>query len=81
MVNCMDSLSNQVLSLSLLEKCAAAVVGILAIHAAFRVLTIYRRADPASASTRLSILLLRAGYIVRQGEILSRFSHVSKEKP
>ena len=43
--------------------------------------TIYRGANPASASTGLSIFLYRASYIVRQDETRSRFSRVSKEKP
>lgn len=65
MVNWMDYLSNQVLSLSVLEKCVAAAVGILAIHAAFRVLekTLPQRFGRTDARYRVRKFLGFAGYV------------------
>ena len=61
----MDDLLKQVMSLSLLGKCVAAVVGIVLIYAAFRVLeqTLPRRFGRADARYKVRKFVAFAGYI------------------
>jgi small-conductance mechanosensitive channel len=61
----MDDLLKQVMSLSLLGKCVAAVVGIVLIYAAFRILeqTLPRRFGRADARYKVRKFVAFAGYI------------------
>jgi small-conductance mechanosensitive channel len=61
----MDDLLRQVMSLSLLGKCVAAIVGIVVIYAAFRVLeqTLPRRFGRADARYKVRKFVAFAGYI------------------
>jgi small-conductance mechanosensitive channel len=61
----MDNLLRQVMSLSLLGKCVAAIVGIVVIYAAFRVLeqTLPRRFGRADARYKVRKFVAFAGYI------------------
>ena len=61
----MNDLLRQVVSLSLLGKCVAAVVGILFIHATFRVLeqTLPRRFGRADARYRVRKFVVYCGYL------------------
>ena len=61
----MDDLLKQAVSLSFLGKCVAAVIGILLIHAAFRVLeqTLPRRFGRADARYRVRKFLVFSGYL------------------
>jgi hypothetical protein len=63
----MNDLLKQAVSLSLLGKCIAAAVGILVIHAVFRVLeqTLPRRFGPADARYRARKFVVFAGYLSR----------------
>jgi small-conductance mechanosensitive channel len=60
----MSALLKHAVSLSLLEKCVAALVGILVIHTAFRVLeqTLPRRFGPADARYRVRKFVVFTGY-------------------
>jgi len=61
----MDGLLKQAMSLSLVEKCIAAVLGILVIHAAFRVLeeTLPRRFGRANSRYKVRKFVVFSGYI------------------
>jgi small-conductance mechanosensitive channel len=61
----MNELLNHVMSLSLVEKCLAAVVGILLIHAAFRVLeqTLPRRFGKGDSRYRVRKFVVFSGYV------------------
>jgi small-conductance mechanosensitive channel len=61
----MDSFYKQILSLSLLGKCIAAIVGILFIHGAFRLLeqTLPRRFGRADSRYKVRKFVVFAGYI------------------
>jgi small-conductance mechanosensitive channel len=61
----MNDLLNHVMSLSLVEKCLAAVVGILLIHAAFRVLeqTLPRRFGKGDSRYRVRKFVIFSGYV------------------
>lgn len=61
----MNDLIRQALSLSLLGKCIAAVIGILVIHTTFRVLeqTLPRRFGPADARYRVRKFVVFSGYV------------------
>ncbi len=61
----MDDLLKQAVSLSLLTKCVAAVVGILLIHAAFRVLeqTLPRRFGRADSRYKVRKFVVFSGYL------------------
>lgn len=61
----MNDLIRHALSLSLLGKCIAAVIGILVIHTAFRVLeqTLPRRFGPADARYRVRKFVVFSGYV------------------
>jgi small-conductance mechanosensitive channel len=61
----MNELLNHVMSLSLVEKCLAAVVGILIIHAAFRVLeqTLPRRFGKGDSRYRVRKFVVFSGYV------------------
>src|SRR5271156_2527965 len=60
----MNELLRQAMSLSLFEKCVAAIIGILAIHAAFRVLeqTLPRRFGRADARYKVRKFVVFCGY-------------------
>jgi small-conductance mechanosensitive channel len=62
----MNDLFKQAVSLSLFEKCVAAVVGILLIHAAFRLLerTLPRRFGQADSRYKVRKFVVFAGYLV-----------------
>jgi small-conductance mechanosensitive channel len=61
----MDGLLKQAMSLSLVAKCVAAMVGILIIHAAFRVLeqTLPRRFGRANSRYKVRKFIVFAGYL------------------
>jgi hypothetical protein len=61
----MHDLLKQAVSLSFLEKCVAAVIGILCIHATFRVLeqTLPRRFGRADARYKVRKFVVFSGYV------------------